>query len=363
MENNNLQLNEKKPSKFLQVLETIWSYIKKVLDVLVKNWFFIFFPLRLFKDLVYDKMRHEKQKVFIAWLFLAPTILGFILFFAYPLVMSLIYAFSSVKPNGDFFFGQVFPMGDNGYDWTATPTIDYLNNFKYALRVNEDFPVNLWTTIQNTVIDTAIITIFSLLIAVMLNGKFKGRTVVRAIFFLPVVFNSEAITAALSAAEGVGEMLNKAGDNALTNLFDLKQFMQGLGVPVKLVNFLSGITSTIYRTISYSGIQILVFLTAIQSVPKHLYEAATIEGATTYEQFWKITLPMVSPMIITVVVYTIVDSFLRSEICDTMDVVYRDSEYGYYAAMSWIYILTSLLIMGVVVGILSKVVFYYDDKK
>ena len=361
--NNNVELKNEKPSKFLSVLETIWSYIKKVFDVLLKNWFFIFFPGRLFKELIYDKMRHEKQKLLIAWLFLAPTILGFLLFFAYPLVMSLLYAFSTVKSNGEFFFGQVFPMGDRGYDFTATPVIDYFNNFKYALRVNEDFPVSLWTTIKDTVIDTAVITIFSLLIAVMLNGNFKGRAFVRAIFFLPVVFNSEAITAALNAAEGVGEMLNKTGDGALTQLFDLAKFMEGLGVPVKLVKFLTDITSAIYRTISYSGIQILVFLTAIQSVPKHLYEAATIEGATGYEQFWKITLPMVSPMIVTVVVYTIVDSFLRSEICDIMDIVYRDSEYGYYAAMSWIYILASLLIMGVVVGILSKVVFYYDDKK
>ena len=363
MENNNLQLNDKKPSKFLSVLETIWKYIKKVIDVILKNWFFVFFPFRLFKDLIYDKMRYEKQKLLIAWLFLTPALLGFLLFFAYPLVMSLIYAFSSVEPNGAYHFGQVFPAGPNGYDWTATPTIDYLNNFKYALRVNEDFPVNLWTTIKDTVIDTAVITIFSLLIAVMLNGKFRGRTLMRAIFFLPVVFNSEAITAALDAAEGVSAMLNNQGSGALTQLFDLKIFMQGLGVPKVLVTFLSDITSAIYRTISYSGIQILIFLTAIQSVPKHLYEAATIEGATTYEQFWKITLPMVSPMIITVVVYTIVDSFLRSEICKTMDIVYRDSEYGFYAAMSWIYILASLLIMGVVVGILSKVVFYYDDKK
>lgn len=363
MENQNIQTKNTQPSKFVEVLLTIWDKIKVVIDVILKNWFFIFFPCRLFKDLVYDKMRHEKQKLFVAWLFLAPTILGFILFFAYPLIMSLLYAFSSVKPDGSFFLGQVFPKGEIGYDWNATPTIDYFNNFKYALRVNEDFPVNLFNTCIDTVVDTAVITIFSLLIAVVLNGKFKGRTVVRAIFFLPVVFNSEAITAALNAAEGVSEMLNNTGNGALTNLFDLSKFMEGLKVPKALITFLSGITSTIYSTISYSGIQILIFLTAIQSVPKHLYEAATIEGATTYEQFWKITLPMVSPMIITVVVYTIVDSFLRSKISDTMNIVYRDGEYGYYAAMSWLYILASLLIMGIIVGILSKVVFYYDEKK
>ena len=359
MESNNMQLQNESTTK----LQSFWKGFKKVIDFIVKNWFFVFYPCRLFKELVYDKMRYEKQKVLISWLFLAPTILGFCLFFIYPLFMSFIYSFSSVEPNGTFHFAQVFPMNGTQYDYTAQPVIDLFNNYKYALRVNADFPVSLWNTAVDTVVDTVVITIFSLLIAVMLNGKFKGRAVVRAIFFLPVVFNSEAITAALAAAEGVDAVLNSAGSNALTQLFDLEQFMQGIGVPVKLVTFLSGITSTIYRTISYSGIQILIFLTAIQSVPKHLYEAATIEGATGYEQFWKITLPMVSPMILTVVVYTIVDSFSRSEIGDVMDKVYNNNEYGYYAAMSWLYILASLLIMGIIVGILSKVVFYYDDKK
>lgn len=359
MENNNLQLNKKSSPK----LASLGHGIKKVINFIVSNWFFVFFPLKLVKELIYDKLRYEKQKLFIAWLFLLPTILGFCLFFLYPLVMSLIYSFSSVRITGTFYFAKFFPVVNNSYDYTATPTIDLFNNYRYALRENADFPVSLWNTSLNTVIDTAVITIFSLLLAVMLNGKFKGRAFVRAIFFLPVVFNSEAITEALNAAEGIDAVLNASGANALTELFDLQLFMQGLGLPVSLVSFLAGITSTIYRTISYSGIQILIFLTAIQSVPKHLYEAATIEGATGYEQFWKITLPMVSPMILTVVVYTIVDSFLRSEIVSIMDTMEHSSEYGRYAAMSWLYILSSSLIMIVIVGILSKVVFYYDDKK
>ena len=126
---------------------------------------------------------------------------------------------------------------------------------------------------------------------------------------------------------------------------------------------LGGITGAIYRTITYSGVQILVFLAAIQSVPGHLYEAAKIEGATSYESFWKITLPMVSPQIITVVVYTIVDSFLRSGINDVIDYQYTQAFFGKHAAMSWIYVLASVLILAIAVGILNKVVFYQDDKK
>ena len=101
----------------------------------------------------------------------------------------------------------------------------------------------------------------------------------------------------------------------------------------------------------------------LQNIPGELYEAAKIEGATAYESFWKITLPMVSPQIITVVVYTIVDSFLRSGINDVIDYQYTQAFYGKHAAMSWIYVLASVLILAIAVGILNKVVFYQDDKK
>ena len=143
----------------------------------------------------------------------------------------------------------------------------------------------------------------------------------------------------------------------------MKVFMTGIGVPVKFVEFLTKITSAIYDTISYSGIQILIFLTAIQSVPKHLYEAAKMEGATQYEMFWKITLPMVSAMIPTVIVYTVVDSYLRSDINKVIETYETNSQYGIHAAMSWIYMGCIALFLLIVLGILSKVVFYYDDKK
>ena len=175
---------------------------------------------------------------------------------------------------------------------------------------------------------------------------------------------AEEITA-LEATQAMDSLLTNAGTGSgeLAKLFDLGKFMQQIGLPIWLVTFLGDITGAIYRTITYSGVQILVFLAAIQSVPGHLYEAAKIEGATAYESFWKITLPMVSPQIITVVVYTIVDSFLRSGINDIIDYQYTQAFYGKHAAMSWIYVIASVLILAIAVGILNKVVFYQDDKK
>lgn len=358
-------------------LRGVWTKIKSFLSRYVFHYIgigwhyfcYIFWPLKWVKKRTYDKLRYEHQKVFISVLFLLPTILGFLIFFIYPLIMSFIYSLSTlelVQGGPIIHFGQAFTQDaiqNKNYLVTDPSVKTIFFNYVYALRENADFPVQLLNTCKDTVIDTVVITIFSLIIAVVLNGDFKGRGIVRAIFFLPVIFNSEAVNSALESASSLSTLAGQTGSNALSNLFNMETFLISLKVPKVLVTFLNGITSTIYDTISYSGIQILIFLAAIQSVPKHLYEAAKIEGATKYESFWKITLPMVSPMIIIVMVYTIVDSFLRSEINDVIDLQYKNSAYGRHAAMSWIYFLSAVLILVVMIGIVSRFVFYYDDKK
>ena len=329
-------------------------------------------PIKQFKKLTYDKLRYDQQKIVISILFLLPVMIGFCVFFLYPLLRSLYMSFGTVeilKEGGiHIHFGEFFlKTGAGGAYNFNDPDPNAKNIFYNYIQAftadSVDFPVGLATTAWNTIVDTAVITIFSLLVAVMLNGNFKGRGIVRAIFFLPVVLNSEAVNVALEASANLTDLVGKNGTDALRSLFDMNAFFTGLGIPVKLVTFLSGITSTIYDTISYSGIQILIFLAAIQSVPKHLYEAAKIEGATAYESFWKITLPMVTPMMIPIVVFTIVDSFLRSDINTIIDLQYNNSDYGMHAAMSWSYVVVSIALLAIIVGVLSRGVFYYDDKK
>lgn len=352
-------------SKFVAKVEVV---IKKALHYIS----YVFWPLIQLKKVTYDKLRYDQQKIVISLLFLFPVMFGFILFFAYPLLRSLYMSFGTVeilKEGGiHIHFGKFFLKTGTGgafnfNDPDPAGTNIFYNYVKAFTAGDVDFPVGLVTTAWNTIVDTLVITIFSLLVAVMLNGKFKGRGIVRAIFFLPVVLNSEAVNVALEASTTLTDLVGNTGSDALRTLFDMEVFFTGLGIPVKLVSFLSGITSTIYDTISYSGIQILIFLAAIQSVPTHLYEAAKIEGATAYESFWKITLPMVTPMMIPIVVFTIVDSFLRSDINDIIDLQYKNSDYGMHAAMSWSYVVVSIALLGLFVGVLSRWVFYYDNKK
>ena len=351
------------------------KFIAKTEVILKKGLHYIsyaFWPLIQLKKVTYDKLRYDQQKIVISLIFLLPVMFGFVLFFLYPLLRSLYMSFGTVeilKEGGiHIHFGKFFLNTGTGgafnfNDPDPTATNIFHNYIKAFTSESVDFPIGLLTTAWNTIVDTLVITIFSLLVAVMLNGKFRGRGIVRAIFFLPVVLNSEAVNIALEASNTLTNLVGQTGTNALKTLFDMGAFFQQLGVPIKLVNFLSGITSTIYDTISYSGIQILIFLAAIQSVPTHLYEAAKIEGATAYESFWKITLPMVTPMMVPIVVFTIVDSFLRSDINDIIDLQYKNSDYGMHAAMSWSYVIVSIALLLLFVGALSRWVFYYDNKK
>jgi len=347
--------------------------VKKILHCIGVGLYYIFYPIVLFKKKVYDRMSHGHQKVFVSILFLSPAIIGFLIFYLYPLIMSLVYAFSEVKVGTaglEVYFGRHSVDGvyvkDLFYNFkelfTGSTGMLPVKNATSGTEESISLFQALLQTSGTTILDTIVITIFSLLIAVVLNGKFKGRAIARAIFFLPVILNSDAIKAATESTQAIDSMLNSVGSNALTNIFDMKSFMTSIGVPAKLVTFLNGITSTIYSTISYAGVQILIFLAAIQSVPQHLYEAAKIEGATKYEEFWKITLPMVSPMILTVVVYTIVDSFLRSDLNQYIQQLAKNPLYGFHAAASWSYIFVSLAILGIAMLILRKVVFYYDEK-
>ena len=233
------------------------------------------------------------------------------------------------------------------------------------------------------VTDIPIILIFSMIMAVVLNSNFKGRAAARAIFFIPVIFNSQAIDQAVSAYSNLANTMAGATNDLFSQMFNFQDFLTEAKLPPVLVNFLGTASDKIYDIISFSGIQILIFLSAIQSVPRHLYEAAKMEGATQYEMFWKITFPMVTPMLLAASVYTVVDSFLRSPILKILGIysgptkhdvqdttlgigklvegTYQLTDYGINAAMAVIFTLVIAVVLVIILGILSKVVFYYDE--
>jgi ABC-type sugar transport system permease subunit len=303
----------------------------------------------------------RRRKILWGAAFILPLLIGFVYFFIFPFITSLIYSFSNV----------VIQPGEG-----VVSTWVGLNNYKYvfteAATIDGSFNEILVQAIIDIVFDIPVILIFSLLIAVVLNSKFKGRAFVRAVFFMPVIFNSQAIDLAMTSASALTEFMAGVTTDLFSNMFNFQDYLLQANIPIAGVTFLGNAAKKIYTIVSYSGVQILIFLSAIQSVPKHLYEAAKMEGATQYEMFWKITFPMVSPMMLTAAVYTVVDSFLTSPLVKVISTYNNPkpqvsptlgtlTNYGINAAMSWVFCLVSVVIIGLVLITLSKAVFYYDE--
>ncbi|WP_228551457.1 carbohydrate ABC transporter permease [Paenibacillus sp. B01] len=291
---------------------------------------------------------YAQQKAMWGFLFVLPWLLGFIFFFLLPFLTSFRYSLSTIEANS------------KGIIVTYAGFANYVN----ALTVHTSFNRILTESIVNMVVNVPLIIIFSLFLAVLLNQKFLGRSIARSIFFLPVILSSGVIMTLESSslvqavndqAAGAGGLMNSFG------AYELARLMLRSGVNETIVLYLTEAVGRIYEIVSQSGVQILIFLAGIQSISPQLYEASKMEGATGYEAFWKITFPMVSPLILVNLVYTIIDSFARNNMTDLIrETGFTTFNFGLSSAMAWIYFASILLILLLSVYIVSKRVFYQE---
>ena len=279
------------------------------------------------------------------------------------LVVYLVFYLRSLFMTANFSLTEISVAVGGGYDSKFVG----LQNYLYAFRVHGSFKQVLTTSIGNMLVDVPLITFFSLLMAMLLNKKFRGRTLVRAIFFLPVIMNSAAINAAIEFSRNMlagGLSASSAEMASATSGVDLMYYVEmfgSLGLPDAILEYVVEAVARINDIISASGVQIIIFIAALQSIPGSLYEVAKIEGATGYETFWKVTFPMVMPHIITNVVYTVVDNFANSDIVEmAYNTAFTDVNYGLSSAMSLISTAIVCLILVLVCGFIQKRTFYYN---
>ncbi|MBQ8351589.1 MAG: sugar ABC transporter permease [Clostridia bacterium] len=298
----------------------------------------------------------DRKKARAGWIFVLPFVIGLV-FIYLPIVWeSISYSF---------------------YNYT---TVDGIVNKEFvgfthyntALTGSAQFAQSLLTGLQEMAFDIPAILIFSLFVAVILNQKMVGRAAFRAIFFLPVVVSTGIMESIMSTSYGAsGGSLELGTEASATEKLEstmalevlLASIFEGLGFGTGLVTYISSAVASISNIINRSGVQILIFLAALQSISPDIYESCQIDGATSWETFWKITFPMVSPMILVNAVYTIIDSFTTDSntVMKVINNMYMNPKSdGRYvsAAMGWMYFLVVLLIVGVVAGIFSAYVFY-----
>lgn len=296
----------------------------------------------------------SQRRAMKGFVFILPWLIGFIWFYVRSMVMTVQFSFSEMTVN---------PGGGYSLNFVG------LNNFIYAFRAHATYKQVLTTSIGNMLIDVPLITFFSLFMAMLLNRKFKGRTLVRAIFFLPVILNSDAIGAAMDLARsmmsgGISNSASELAEAAARSGVSVEYYIQmftSLGLPETIIEYISGAVGRISDIINASGVQIIIFIAALQSIPGSMYEVAKIEGATAYETFWKVTFPMVMPHIITNVVYTVVDSFTRSDVVElAYTTAFKYFNYGLSSVFSLVSTIITCLILVIVCRLIQKRTFYYN---
>ncbi len=287
-------------------------------------------------------------------LFILPFIIGFLFFMVRPLILSLQMSLNEVN----LIRGGGFTMTWNDF-----------YNYHYALQTDPNFNEYLVQEIGRMAINTIATLVLSFVIAVILNQKFKGRILCRIIFFLPVILSSgvlpgiETNSSSLNLLNSMSEAMgDSSGVNIAASIEDLLQ-VSGVGQGVFDVVF--QMINSIYDIVMASGIQIIVFLSGLQSISPSLYEAADVEGCSAWESFWKITFPMVSPLLMVNCIYTIIDFFMKNnnQVMEHINNIYMNGvrmDLGIAAAESWIYFAVAIVFIGISAFIISRAVKSYE---
>ena len=291
----------------------------------------------------------QKRKAIAGYLFISPFILGFLAFMVKPFFQSLYMSFCD---------GQ---LGSAVFN----PVWEGLVNYKYAFSVDPEYTRLLVEEISRMIVYSLAIMVFSFFVALILNQEFKGRALVRAVFFLPVILSSGVILG-LESDNQLMATLAQQIETTTSNVSitdALEQVLTTAGVGTRAFEEVFEIIDNIYDVAIASGIQIIIYLSGLQTIPKSMYEAAEIEGCTKWESLWKITFPMISSLFLVNWIYTVIDFCMRSDngvIEKIQKVMIDQMNYGLASAMSWVYFVIVLAFVGITSGIISRGVYYYE---
>ena len=296
----------------------------------------------------------DKKKARAGWVFVLPFVIGFLLVYL-PIIWNSIY----------MSFHSLNIVTGGGY------TLEFvgLKNYSDALFEDPLFVQTLVEGLKELVFDVPAILIFSLFMAVLLNQKMAGRAVFRAIFFIPVIL-STGIMESIEGQNILGTMMEgsdsidgseQSAASEIVSVMDIEKLFYSMKIGKELVEYVVKMINEIYDIVNRSGVQMLIFLAGLQSISPAIYEACRIDGCTAWETFWKITFPMISPMILVNGIYTIIDSFTTDSntVMKYINSVYQGSDGQVLSsAMAWMYFIIVMLMLAVAAGLFSAFVFY-----
>lgn len=286
----------------------------------------------------------EKTRSRWGWLFIAPWILGISVFFVLPMAETFVYSFSKLS------------VGTGGFEKNFVGFENYL----YFFTKDTYFWSYLGSSLVSSIPQVLIIVTYSTLIALVLKSDFPGRGFARAIFFFPVIIASGAVMNILKTQVMMTESATEVTNSYMFKAPDLNEYFASLGLPEAVLNSITDIVNQVFDLTWKSGVQILLMLAAVNNIPSGFYEAAEMEGATAWEKFWKVTLPTVSPTVLVVVIYSLIDGFMDygNKVMQLLSSYYTSNNYSYSATIGVVYSICTLLTVGIAYKLLSGRIFY-----
>ena len=325
------------------------------------------------KDITSQKKKRKSSSLIerrdrLGWIFILPFLMGLVFLYASVIWESFTYSFAQ--------YNTIPAIKGGGYSLTFVGFDNFSEQLMKVVEGNTEgktYIELIFTSFASQIVDIVIIIMFSLFIAVLLNQKMIGRTAFRAIFFIPVVVGAGIIAkidatageilASMSSLDGIdmGTANGGAGSSGLVSAMDINMLLGNLGLPTTFTDMIINLVESIYSIVNRAGVQMLIFLSGLQSISPAIYESCSIDGATGWESFWKITFPMLSPMILVNAFYTIIDSF-TAESNEVMQAIIGISPNGVpsglQSALAWTYFGIVIVALLLVALLFKNFVFY-----
>ena len=288
----------------------------------------------------------ERKQARVGWIFILPWLVGLVFFIGLPLFQSLIYVFCKLD------------IRTGGFDMTFIG----LENIRYAFKIDPDYIKALSASLSTLLWQVPLILVYSTFFGVILNQKFFGRTLARAIMFIPVIIAGGVVMNVIKGDYVAQTLLTGAKASSMFEITGIQDFLVKLGLRNDIISTLMSVVNNIFELSWKSGIQILLMLAALQGVPKSLYEASVIEGATGWEMFWKVTFPMTTPILLVNVIFTVIDSFtdVSSPVMTQITKQQNRLFIEYAATLTWIYSLIVFAVVGIVFAVIQRRVSYTE---
>ncbi len=290
------------------------------------------------------RMPFEQRRQYYGLGFMAPWLIGVSVFFIYPFLSAFYLTFCDISFSNE---GLI----------TEFSGLDNIKN----VYVTQSYPIQCITkALGRSVVNLVVITLLSLFIAVLLNQNFKGRGVARTVFAIPVIVASGTLMMLFKSDLSASSMMEEA--STIFNGTGMEQILLSFGLSSDLIEGFVGLINTALDLIWRCGVQILLFLSGMQSIPAYLNEVSDIDGATAWQKFWKITFPLITPIMLINAVYTLVEasSYYDNPVMKEIGWRFDELKFGYCNALGMGYCIVTLILIAIVYKIIARRTVYFD---